>query len=145
MFSVKSILYCSHNSVCHLSRFDLNNALSHTQYQTTEIFKPQLFSSHATCLYTFFLNSVACSVLPFISQTKQPNECIRGRMSLPSRNLYKCKQVAFNVVVACLLVYPLFLYCIFLLPVYFLFPFYTDVVGIYFFIHHVNKPIIFVF
>ena len=35
-------------------------------------------------------------------------------MFLPSRNLYKCKQVAYSVVVACLL----------------LIPFYTDVVAI---------------
>ena len=83
-------------------------------------------------------------------------------MSLPSRNLYKCKQVACSIVVICLFAYPLFLYCTLLLPIYFFIPlFYCNVVVpcsllYYFFIlmvlldfclfvDHVNKPIIFVF
>ena len=55
--------------------------------------------------------NVSCSILPFISHGKQSNECTSRRISLPSRNLYKCKQVACNVVVACLFVYlPVFFY-----------------------------------
>ena len=50
-------------------------------------------------------------------------------MSLPSRNLYKCKQVACSVIVACLYDYPFFLCHTLLLPVYFLIPFiYTDAI-----------------
>ena len=63
----------------------------------TEIFKRQLFSSHAMCLHTwlteFFWIAIACSILSFISHSKQSDECIWRRMSLPSQNLYKFKQV----------------------------------------------------
>ena len=80
-------------------------------------------------------------------------ECPWRRMSFPfplsllSLNLYKCKQMAWNVVVACLFVYPL-LYtalCCRLFTSTSLF--YTDIVAIFFvfFADHVNKPIIFVF
>ena len=73
--------------------------------------------------------TVACSVLPFISYHKgqQSDACTCMRMSL--RNLYKCKQIVYfvyvhlcRVVVACLFVYPLFLYCTLLLLVYFFVP-----------------------
>ena len=37
-----------------------------------------------------------------------PNEGTSRRMSLPSQSLYKCKQVACSVVVACLLAYTFF-------------------------------------
>ena len=82
-------------------------------------------------------------------------------MSLHLRNLYKCKQVACSVTVACLLVYPLFLYCTLLLLVYFFIPFFKQrlllfvcffiaffkLMLLYFslFVDHVNKPIIFDF
>ena len=87
-----------------------------------------------TRLTEFFLNPVACFVLPFISQTKQSYEC--------TCTYHKCKQVACNVVVACLLVYPFFILhfavaCLLLNPrkllllVYLFIPFlYTDVVAI---------------
>ena len=67
--------------------------------------------------------AIACSILPFIWQGKQSDECTWRGMSIPSRKLYKCKQVVYVivvcvfylryscnvvVVVACLLVYPLF-------------------------------------
>ena len=52
------------------------------------------------------------------NNNKKSDDCPRRRMCLPSRNRYKCKQVACSVVVACLLVYPLFLYCTLLLSVY---------------------------
>ena len=62
-----------------------------------------------------FRIAVVCSVLPFISRGKQSNQCTLGRMSLPSWKIHKCKQIACSVVVACLLVYPLFFfwYCIY--------------------------------
>ena len=89
--------------------------------------------------------AVTYSILPFISQSTQSDEFTSRRMFLPSRNLYKCKQVACSVVVACF--YPFFYtalcYCLFtsLSPF-----FYTDVVAIFLiFINHVNKPNIFVF
>ena len=73
----------------------------------TEIFKPQLFSSHATCL-TFWTPG-ACSILLFISYGKRSDECsIWRKIIFFLRILYKCKQVACNAVVACLFVYPLF-------------------------------------
>ena len=69
---------------------------------------------HAQRVFTQdWLNSFwitfACYVLRFLLQTKQSNECTWRRMNLPSRNLYKCKQVTCSVVVACLLVYSLFI------------------------------------
>ena len=65
-------------------------------------------------------------------------------MSLPLRNLYKCKQVACNVVVAYLFVYPPFLYGTLFLPVYFFIPF---IYLLYFclLVDHVNKSIVFDF
>ena len=43
------------------------------------------------------LITIACSVLPFISDDQQSDECIWRRMFLPSRNLYKCKQAVYWV------------------------------------------------
>ena len=77
---LNKILYCSHNSMCHLSRFDLNNnnllqlLLFFTLFRvhnnncsieifTTVTFKPQLLSSYATCLHTSlteFLQNCRC-------------------------------------------------------------------------------------
>ena len=91
-----------------------------------KIFKPQLFSSHAMGLHTrlteFFLNLLLALSCLLYNRLKQSHECSCKGMSLPSRNLYKCKQVTCSVVVVCLLVYPLFLYCIVMLPIYFLIP-----------------------
>ena len=95
--------------------------------------------------------TVACCVLPFISHDQQSDECTWRRMFLPSRNLYKCKQAAGIVVVACF--YPFFILhfvvgglficlssifilhfvaaCLFLCPFIF---FNTDVVAIFLFL-----------
>ena len=70
--------------------------------------------------------TIACSVLPFISHDQQPDECTWRRIFLTSRNLYKCKQAAGIVVVAC---FNSFFWCSTLLLV----------------VYHVNKLIIFVF
>ena len=72
------------------------------------------------------------SALSFISHTKQSNECTWRRMSLLLRNLYKCKQVAWSIVVTFLFVYPLFLYCTSLLLVCFLIPFLILMLLLYF-------------
>ena len=101
-----------------------------------------LNSNWIECRLYIRLNSkwtaIACSVLPF-----NPWKI----MFLPSRNLYKCKQAAGIIVIACF--YPVFLYCTFLLVVYFLtsFYFFILILLLYFclLINHVNKPIIFVF
>ena len=95
-----------------------------------------------------FWTAVACSVLSFILHGKQSYEWTWRGMSLPSRNLYKCKQVACSVVVVCC-VYPLFFYtalccCLFtsLTPFVFIL-----MLLLYFglFVDHVTKPIILVF
>ena len=72
-------------------------------------------------------------------------QCTWRRMSLPCRNLYKCKQVACSVVVACLLVYPLFFILHFVVACLLLHAhfYYTDVVAIFLFIRWLF--IIFVF
>ena len=107
--------------------------------------------SHATCLHTrlteFFLNYVSSSQttnlnlaepqLPALScllyhKGHQSDERTCNIMFLLSQNFYKCKQAVYcvfcyvcpcRIVVACLFVYPLFLYYTLLLPVYFLIPF----------------------
>ena len=78
------------------------------------------------CLNSFRI-TVACSVLPFISQTKHTNECTWGIMYFP---------VNVNKLLAVLL-----------LPVYFLIPFlYWCCCSIFcLFVGHINNPIIFVF
>ena len=120
----------------------------------TEIFKPQLFSSCTTYLYTRlteFWIAIACSVCPLISLTMS-DEYIWRRMSLPSRNLYKCKQIVyFNKSVFYLHCYPLFLYCTLLFFVYSslpsLSPFFILMLLLYLCLSaaHVNRPIIIVF
>ena len=60
----------------------------------TEICKPQLFSLHAPCLHTrlteFFLNPVACSVLPFIWQLSSLMNTLKGE--------YPClRKISINV------------------------------------------------
>ena len=112
----------------------------------TEIFKTQLLSSHVTCLHTrlieFFLNCLC------LLHVKQSNECNGRRMSLFSRNLYKCKQATCSVIIGCLFVYTFFyvwlLFCCCLFT--FLSPFFILMLLLYFclFVHHVNKLIIFV-
>ena len=67
------------------------------------------------------------------------NECTWRGISLPSRNPYKCKQIACSFIVACF-VYMLFFILHLLLFVYFFILFYFCL-----FIDHVNKPIILVF
>ena len=80
----------------------------------TEIFKAQLVSAHVTWFHTtlteFFLNSHCLLCLACYNPAKQFIECTWRRMSLPSWNLYKCKQVAYSVVVGCLFIYPLFFF-----------------------------------
>ena len=97
-------------------------------------------------LYSFWI-AIVCSGLPFISHGKLSDECTWRRMSLPSRNLYKCKQVACNVIVTCLFVYPLFLYCTLLLLVYFFFPYFVLILLLYFclLVSHGNTLFIIVF
>ena len=66
-------------------------------------------------------------------------------MALPLRNLYKCKQVACSVVVACCDC-PLFFILVLLLLVYFFITLFIQMLLLYFdlFVDYVNKPIIFV-
>ena len=109
----------------------------------TGIFKPQLFSSHATCRLTrlteFILNSH--------EHGKQSNECIKRKISLPSWNLFKRQQVAYNVVVVSfLLVYPLFFTLHFVVACLLLNSLFKLMLLLYFclFVDHVNKSLIFV-
>ena len=108
------------------------------------------YSLHMQRVFTqHWLNSfwiaTAWSILPFILQGKQSDECIWRIMYLSSRNLYKCQQVACSVVVACLLIYTLFLHCTLLLPVYFLIPFFILMLLLYFYllVDHGSNHIIF--
>ena len=74
------------------------------------------YSLHMQCVFTqSWLNSFC---LAFYIAAKQSNERISRTMFLPLQNLYKCKQVACSVVVACLLHNRLF-YTNLLLLVYF--------------------------
>ena len=101
-------------------------------------------SSQKDWLNSFWI-AVASFALAFISQLSI--HCTWRRMSLPSWNFRKCKQVAYSVVVACLFVYPLLLYCTLLLLVYFFIHFFILMLLLYFclFVGHLNKYIIFVF
>ena len=90
------------------------------------IFKPQLLSSHATCLHTrlneFFLNPIGCSVLPFISQGKQcimyvlEGECLCLREICINVNklfiiiFVFCLRCTCIVVIVCLLLVAIFLF-----------------------------------
>ena len=117
------------------------------------------YSLHTEGLFTQdWLNSfwiaIVCSVLSFSSQGKQSDECTWRRMSLPSRNLYTCKQVV-SVIVACIFSLRLSLQsccCLFtcLFPFYTalccclftsLSLFYTDVVAIFLFIRWSCKQV----
>ena len=105
-------------------------------------------SNHNYSLLNYFWFPVACSVLPLISQSKQSDECTWRRMSLPLRNLYKCKQVVhcylcilFTLSFALLLPVYLFipfLYCTVVVACLLLYPFFflTDVVAIHTYIHN---------
>ena len=146
---------CNFNNLLRNCSTDLYNR----DLQTTK------FTSHAMYLSTrlteFFLN-FRCLLLSFISHGKQSNECTCRKVSLPSRNLCKCKQVACSVVVTCLFAYPHFLYCFLFLPVYFLvhsfipmfcclftplYHFFILMLLLYFylFVDHVKKTILLVF
>ena len=94
-----------------------------------------------------FWTSASCSVLPFLSHGKQSNECTWRRMSLPSKHLYKCKQVACSVIVACLFVSPFFVVLQFVVACLLLNLFFILMLLPYFclFVDHVNKSIIFAF
>ena len=63
-------------------------------------------------------------------------------MSLSSRILYKCKQVACSVVIACLLVYTLFYYLLLNKSAFFIL---TELLYFCVFVDHVIKPIFGVF
>ena len=80
-----------------------------------------------TSIIQDWLNSfwiTACFVLHFIYQWKQSDECSWRRMSLPSRNLYKCKQVVYC--------YLCILFTLSLLIFYLFIPsFYTDVIFLF--------------
>ena len=103
-------LFRVHNNNCSLD-------LYYEDLQTTIIFFTHNVSSHKT---EWILSEPPLPALPcrFISQTKQSNECTWSRMSLPLRNIYKCKQVACSVVVACLLINPFLYWCCCFLFVY---------------------------
>ena len=73
------------------------------------------YSLHTQRVFTQnWLNSfwiaVTCSVLPFIRQDKQSDKYTWNIISLPSQNLYKCKQVVY-VIVICVFCLRLFLQC----------------------------------
>ena len=105
-----------------------------------ETFEPKIIlfsrnvSSHNTDrIFSEHWIIVTCSVWSFISHDQQSDECTCRRMFLPSRNIYKCKQLFIvyctffvyvrsgRIVIA---IYPLFfLYCTLLLVIYFLIPF----------------------
>ena len=117
-----------HNNNCSIDRNNRDD-------QTTIILFTQDWMN-------FFWIAVTWSVLPFISQSKQSNECTWKRTSLPSRNLYKCKQVAWSVAAACLSAIFYTTLCCWLFTS--LSPFYILMLLLYLclFIDHVNKPII---
>ena len=119
----------------------------------TQIFEPQLFSSHAMCLHTrltvFFLNCrcLLClcllyrMVISIMNSLKGEFICLREF----SINVYKLLGVFLLPV---LFIRYLILYCTLLLLVYFCAPFFfLLMLLLYFclFINHINKPIIFSF
>ena len=112
-----------------MARFKYKNNI-HGVFQSTIIVFTRNASSHKTDWFISELPLLALSC-PFISQTEESNKCTWRRISLPFRNLYKCKQVTCNVVVACLLLNRLF----------------TQMLLLYsgLFADHVNKPIILIF
>ena len=141
-------LYCLHNSVWQRSS-------SHNySYFMQRVFTQDWQNSNRISRVVFrhdCLNSnwttVACSVLLMNAHAW---ECLR-EISINVSKLFIMYFVYVRpcrVAVACLFVYPLFLYCTLLLLVYFfisLFFFCTDVVAIFLFIRYVNKYTIFVF
>ena len=114
----------------------------------TDIFKPQLFSSHATCLHTrlteFFVNGRCLLCLAFYIASSQMNaleaECLcLCEISINLNIMFTLLLFVYfayvcpcRVVVACLLLYTLFIILMLLVHFCCLFA-------------HVNKPIIFVF
>ena len=114
MFSLKSIFYCSYNSMGQLSRFDLNNnnLLSLLLFFTVfrlrnknswiNLYNRDLQTTiirHARMI-KFFLKSHCLHCLVFYITAKQSSEWNNEtwrRMLFSSRNLYKCKQVAGSV------------------------------------------------
>ena len=72
---------------------DINNG----NLQTTIIFFKHYASSHKTDW--IFTDPIGCFVLPFISQGKHSDACSSRRITLPTRNLYKCKHVVYDIVV----------------------------------------------
>ena len=110
-----------HNNNCSIYNRDL---------QTTIILCTTKVSSHKT---DWILSEFPLLALYFTLQSKLFNECTWRRISVPSRNLYKCKLVIvifvfflrcpWSVIVACLLVYSVFCVLMLLLPVYFIIPF----------------------
>ena len=115
--------------MCPLGRYSRN-------LQTTIIPFPCNVSSHKTVWI------LSCSVFLFIMQDKHSNICSWRRMSMPLGYLYKCKQVACSVVVACF-VYPIFfctaLYCCLFTSLSLFI--YTDVVAILLFIRWSYKQV----
>ena len=149
MFSFNNFLYCLHISACHCSQLDVATTivlLVVLQFTVSRNLHTKIItfacdvSSHKTD-WTLS-DPVECSVLPFISQGKQSDECSWRIMTLPSRNMYKCRLrycclcILFTFAIAvlllpiCLLVYPFFI----LMLLYFCL-----------FADHVNKSIVFCF
>ena len=87
----------------HINNYSLD--LYNRYFQTTIILFTCNVSSYKSDWIVFEI-AIACSVLPFIWQSKQSNECTWCRISVPSRNLYKCKQVVY-VIVVCVFCYRL--------------------------------------
>ena len=111
-----------HNNYCSI-------ALYNWDLQTTIILFTRNVSSHKNDWILSELPLLALSCLLY-HRVSSFNEYSWSRMSLLLRNLYKCKQVAYSVVVACVFVYSLIFILMLLLFVYFFITFfYTDFVG----------------
>ena len=148
---LNQLLYCLHNSICHLSQQQfalIVILLSHSSAYTITIVCRSLIrrsSNHNYSLYTHrvftqdWQNSlwitVCWSVLPVIMHCKESDECTWRIISLPSRNLYRCKQVI-DVIAVCVFCWHLFDIC---LLVYSLF--YINVVAIFLFIRWSCKQV----
>ena len=139
------ILYCSHNSVCHCTQLDLHNSkllyllffftpFCNTQQQLFDRSLQWRFSKDDySQLHTDWLNSFGircCSAIPLLLQCKSSDEYSRRTMSLPSRNLYKCKHVI-HVIVVCVFCLRLSLQCCCWLFIYLFIPFFILMLLLY--------------
>ena len=95
-------------------------------------------SSHKTdwILSELSLFALSCRLYRRLSSLTNKLE---GECFLPLRNLYTCKQVACNVVVDCLLLSSVFLYCTLSLLVNFLIPYFLCRSYCYIFVYSLQK------